>query len=363
MKDFIELYKDVVVQIATPHNIGTGFYLKKNHIIITNEHVIHDNKEVTIEGETFERQIANVIYTDPRHDLAFIKPLKELNTTDVKLGAVDILKEGDTVIAVGHPFGLKYSATKGIISNMTHQQNDLNYFQHDAALNPGNSGGPLIDQEGRVVGVNTFIIKDGNSIGFSLPINYLKSIIEEFQPSLNNIGTRCPSCTNIVFETNPEDSYCPHCGTKIQLISKIKDYEPVGVPKTLEELLKKTGHDVRLARRGPNAWQINQGSAKINIYYNEKTGLIIGDAYLCNLPKKDIAPIYKYLLRENHSLSGLTFSVKEQDIVLSLLIYDQYLNEETGMKLFKHLFDKADDYDNILVEQYGAVWKNEDEKA
>ena len=83
----------------------------------------------------------------------------------------------------------------------------------------------------------------------------------------------------------------------------------------------------------------------------------MGDAFLATLPRKEIKPIYEYLLRQNFSIEGLTFSIKGQDIILSLLIYDRYLNLETGKTLFNHLFKKADDYDNILVEQYGASWK------
>ena len=86
----------------------------------------------------------------------------------------------------------------------------------------------------------------------------------------------------------------------------------------------------------------------------------MGDASLCSLPKENINPLYEYLLKQNYEIEGLTFSIKENDIVLSLLIYDRYLNMDTGMKLFKYLFEKADYYDNILVDKYGAIWKNEE---
>jgi len=79
---------------------------------------------------------------------------------------------------------------------------------------------------------------------------------------------------------------------------------------------------------GPNHWSIRRGSAKINIAYHEKSGLIIGDAYLATLPEDNIKELYTFLLKQNYKLEGLTFSVKGQDIILSLLIYDQYLNKE-----------------------------------
>ena len=360
MTHIIESFKDVVIQIATPYSTGTGFYLNEFELIVTNEHVVRDNRQVVIDGKLISKQLVDVVYVDPKYDLAFLAKPQQDEMPEIQLGSNQELKEGARVIAVGHPFGLKYTATQGIISNLLHQQNNMQYIQHDAALNPGNSGGPLVNLEGNVIGVNTFIIRDGHNIGFSLPVHYLEDTLSEYLKHSGESGVRCTSCLNLVFEKTVEDGYCPHCGTKITLISDLEIYEPVGVNKTIEDMLNRLEHNVDLSRRGPNNWQINQGSAKINISYHEKTGLIVGDAYLASLPKTEIKPLYKYLLQQNYLLEGLTFSVREQDIIISLLIYDQYLNVETGTTLFKHLFEAADHYDNILVEEYGANWKSED---
>jgi len=141
------------------------------------------------------------------------------------------------------------------------------------------------------------------------------------------------------------------------MISDLDDYEAVGINKSIEELIIDLDHNIDLCRKGPSNWTISEGSADINISYYEKTGLIVGDAYLCRLPKKDIKPIYTYLLQQNYSLEGLTFSVKDQRIILSLLIYDQYFNKATAKRYFEHLFTSADRYDNLLIEEYGAIAK------
>ena len=362
MKEIIELYRSVVIQIATPYSKGTGFYVKEFGLIVTNEHVIRGNKEVVIDSNRFNRQLVNVLFVDAKYDLAFLSAPEVAEIPSINLGNIKTIKEGDSVVAIGHPFGLKYTTTQGIISSTFHQQNDITYLQHDAALNPGNSGGPLLNMDGEIVGVNTFMIRDGENIGFSLPINYLKETFEGYQKGDGKSGIRCNSCSNMVFDTGKLQKYCSHCGAKITLPAYEEDYEPVGVSKTIEALLAETGHDVKLSRRGPNNWEIHQGSAKINITYHEKTGLIIGDAFLCNLPKENIGPLYEYLLKQNYLTEGLTFSVnpKGHDIILSLLIYDRYLNVNTGIQLFKHLFEKADHYDDILVDEYGAIWKQEE---
>jgi len=86
------------------------------------------------------------------------------------------------------------------------------------------------------------------------------------------------------------------------------------------------------------------------------SGLITGDAYLGTLPMENKKPVFEFLLRQNFIIEGLNFSVREQDVILSLLIYDRYLNKQTGEKLLNYLMSKADHYDNILVEQYGVRW-------
>ena len=358
--EIIDLFKQVVIQIATPYSTGTGFYISDYNLIVTNEHVVRDNNKVVIVGEDFDKQIVEVLYCDPKFDLAFLACPETTQLPSVSLAIDNTLTEGDQVIAVGHPFGLKYTATQGIVSNMLHKQDDINYIQHDAALNPGNSGGPLLAKDGKIVGVNTFIIRDGNNIGFSLPIKYLKDTLEEFREGGGEACVRCNSCLNLVFESQNKSGYCIHCGAKMKMISGIEPYEPVGISFTIEKILENLGYDNDLARRGPNNWEIIEGSAKINISYHEKSGLIVGDGYLCSLPKKNIKPLYKFLLKENYKLDGLTFSVKGQDIILSLLIYDQYLNIDSGIKLFRHLIDIADKYDDILVKDYGGRWKEKE---
>ncbi len=359
MEQIVDLFKDVVIQIATPYSTGTGFYISDFDVIVSNEHVVRDNKEVALDGRMFEKQIRRVIYVDPKFDIAFIEAPKELASLHVPLEKMEGLSEGNQVIAIGHPFGLKYTVTKGIISNLVHEHLGTTYIQHDAAINPGNSGGPLLNLDGQIIGINTFIIRDGNNIGFSLPVRYLIDTLNAFAKGQNQPGVRCNSCLNIVFEGHVHEGYCPHCGSKITMIKNIESYEAIGISKMIEEMLSELEFDVALSRRGPKNWEITHGSAKINIAYNAKNGLNICDAFLCELPSEGINEIYIYLLRQNYLLEGFSFSIKDQDIILSLLIFDQYLNQETGIKLFRELFEKADYYDNILVENYGAVWKKQ----
>ena len=361
MIDFIDTYRDVIVQIATPYSTGTGFFLKKAGLVVTNHHVVEGNRAVIIEGARFKKQLATVRYADRKYDLAFLGgPQNGAELPDVHLGTGKALRERDPVTAIGHPFGLKFSVKSGIVSGAREVMNNIPYLHIDAALNPGNSGGPLVDNDGDVVGINTFIIRDGDNIGFSLPVQFLSDALDEFQKVGGDNTCRCSACSNVVSEKTVENGICTFCGSRVVLPGSVDEYLPTGVPRTIEALITRTGHDVSLSRCGPNCWEINQGSARINITYHEKSGLMTADAILCQLPKENIKALYEYLLRENYANEALTLSVHEQDILLSLLIYDRYLNEDTGMQSLQRLFEKADHYDNILVETYGAQWKVEE---
>jgi serine protease Do len=353
----IEQFKSAVVQIATPFSRGTGFFLKNHHLVVTNLHVVESNRQVIIEGQDFPKQLAEVIYTDKKYDLAFLTPPAEAAQLPVLLLAQQRPRTGDPVSAFGHPFGLKFSYKSGFVSNENETRYDVPHLHIDLSLNPGNSGGPLVNAEGQVVGVNTFVQRDSDSVGFSLPVDLLRDTLLTFEQVGGHNATRCTGCGQVITRQQMEGARCGHCGAKVELPDTALSYMASGVPGTIEKLIARTGHSVEISRCGPNAWEIKQGSALITITYHEKTGLISADAILCQLPTEQIKPIYTYLLRENYNNQGMTLSVHEQDVMLSLLIYDRYLNEETGMALLTQLFEKADYYDNVLVEQYGAVWK------
>src|SRR6476661_4340790 len=117
-QQIIEAFRPAIIQIATQGSTGTGFYVKEFDLIVTNEHVVGKNAEVTIAGRLFEKRLARVWYTDKKHDLAFLQPPEEIQLPEVKLGQYENTKDGDVVVAIGHPFGLNYTATQGVISKV-----------------------------------------------------------------------------------------------------------------------------------------------------------------------------------------------------------------------------------------------------
>lgn len=358
-QQIIENFQPAIIQIAANGSSGTGFYLAQYNIIVTNEHVVSKEAEVTIAGKSFNKRFSAVLYTDKKHDLAFIQPPPGAAFPEISLGKYEMLKDGDEVIAIGHPFGLNYTATQGVISKVDRVRQGLHFIQIDAAINPGNSGGPLVNQKGEIIGVNTFIIKGGDNLGFALPVSYLKTALDLYAPYNGSPATRCPNCNFLVLLSNIDSGkYCPSCGTEVKLPEiSITAYSPTGTAKIIEEILEELGKDIRLARDGSNKWEVKEGSAKIRISYNTDSFFISGDAFLCHLPaeSKQIKTLYKFLLAQNYDPpDGLVLSCVGQNIVLSGVIYDLDMTRKSAADMLSALFKKADELDNILISKYGC---------
>ena len=172
--------------------LGTGVIVSSNGYIITNKHVSGDRYSscyVTLEnGNTYD---ANVVWADATLDLSIVK-IKLEGLQAVKLGDSTSVKAGQTVYAIGNPIGFEFrrTVTSGIISAKNRsikieEENNQAYMsdliQTDATINPGNSGGPLIAPNGEVVGINTVKISTAEGIGFAIPVNVVKTIIESYK--------------------------------------------------------------------------------------------------------------------------------------------------------------------------------------
>ncbi|MDC0426561.1 Do family serine endopeptidase [Pelagibacteraceae bacterium] len=181
---FEEMFKDYnQPRERQASSLGSGFIINKNGTIITNNHVINNADDIVVIVGDKEYK-AEIIGADPYADIAVLK----INSKDVfkpvKFGNSDKARVGDWVIAIGNPFGLGGTVTSGIISARNRDINLTRYddfIQTDASINQGNSGGPLFDLKGDVIGVNTAIIGQGGSvgIGFAIPSNAASDVIDQ----------------------------------------------------------------------------------------------------------------------------------------------------------------------------------------
>ncbi len=164
--------------------LGSGFIMSSDGYIITNNHVVRKAEEIEVILEGGKKYTAKIVGTDPVTDLALLKIDPQGPLPAVEMGDSSALAIGDSVFAIGNPFGLGHTVTAGIVSAKGRAlgigRYD-NFIQTDAAINPGNSGGPLFDYEGKVVGVNTAVMARGQGLGFAIPINMAKIVVEHLK--------------------------------------------------------------------------------------------------------------------------------------------------------------------------------------
>ena len=348
----IDIAKHITIRLATPESTGSGFYLNDSSLIITAEHIIRDYASIVIEGSNVPRQLAEVVYTDSKLDLALLKASNPFEISNPNIA--EDCQEEQAVISYAYPFTEGQLSNSGYIDDESFDFHGHPHIMHDALLSNAANGSALFAEDGSLLGMNSFITWKGRAVGMALPIKVILNSIDEFKLSGFLKATKCTDCSHIVRSDGM--TKCGNCRNILDLPDSTSDYSPEGIALTIERLLSSMGYTLELARIGHNHWEVERGSASVNITYYEKNGLIIGDAYICKLPDQSNTALYEYLLRQNYEMENLTFSVKGDDIILSLLIYDRYLNEQTGTELLTNLLEKADHFDNILVEQYQCLW-------
>ena len=189
--EFFRRYFENLPQQPSPRShqgggFGSGFVLSQDGFIVTNAHVVKDATEITVSLPDRRQFDATLIGSDVRTDLAVLK-VDATALPVLELGDSDDLNVGQWVLAIGSPFGFEYTATQGIVSALSRSLPDGNYVpfvQTDVAVNPGNSGGPLFDLDGKVVGVNSQIYsRSGGYMGlsFAIPVNVVKTVTEQLK--------------------------------------------------------------------------------------------------------------------------------------------------------------------------------------
>ena len=171
--------------------LGSGFLISPEGRILTNNHVISGSSKIEVRFSDGSRYTAKVLVADRADDLAMIQIDPKKKVPFLKLGDSDGLRLGQKVLAIGNPFGFSGTLTTGIVSSLGREIRNENstlegLVQTDAAINEGNSGGPLLDSQGNVIGINTAILAPGGSggnigIGFAMPINRAKAMLDDFR--------------------------------------------------------------------------------------------------------------------------------------------------------------------------------------
>jgi serine protease Do len=212
-------FEDMFKEFGAPQErkssaLGSGFIIDEKGIIVTNNHVIQDAEDIIVRVNGDKEFKAKVIGADPLSDIAVLQLDTKEKFIPVKFGDSDKARIGDWVIAIGNPFGLGGTVTSGIISARNRSiglSRYEDYIQTDASINSGNSGGPLFDMNGDVIGINTAILGRSGSIGigFSIPANSAKTVIDQLikfgETKRGWLGVRIQDVTKEIAEVEELD--------------------------------------------------------------------------------------------------------------------------------------------------------------
>ncbi len=333
INDTVELYKHNVVQIKTGSGNGTGFYISDFDLIITNHHVVRGYGTVMLKGMYLPITETEVLYIDEKYDLAFLQVPEDYSgkLSSIKTGNTDYLNDGENVLAIGHPYGLDFTTTRGVISRKERIQNDVPYIQIDAAINPGNSGGPVITlSDATVIGVNTFIIRGGDNLGFALPINLVLESLIEFRDFGRKKVIKCESCRTLLYSGNIEnDKYCYNCGVEVDLIAnkKTRVEDNSTYIQWLSDYI--TEKNLKAEEANPYTLIITDQEIKITARYQPNNRTFYLDAELITLQSQGALELFEHACRANMDSGIFLLGLYKNKLYLSYrTTYPDYTQEE-----------------------------------
>lgn len=358
----MENIRKSVFKIITASGTGSGFTVGGHNHVITNYHVIKGAKVVAVEDYKRDRHVANVVMVNPEVDLAFLHIDGFENTqTDISLQEEIVIANTQRIFINGYPFGMPYTITEGIVSSTSQPMGNRNYIQTDAAVNPGNSGGPMLNEAGVLIGVTTSKFNNADNVGFGIKhLDLIKELNDfAFLQKTESYHVKCNSCDTY---TDKESEFCANCGNHMD-ISIWEEFEKSHFAQFVENALTDLGINPVLGRAGRDFWEFHQGSALIRIFVF-KRDYLIATSPMNNLPKQNIQEVLAHLLEKN--VEPYYLGVYDNKIYLS---YRAHLSDiftdhaETIKDNLKNLALKADDLDNFFADTYGCEMSIESKEA
>ena len=289
------IYKSV---FKVTHSGGSGscFYLKAYDLFVTNYHVTEGFRTVAIHDNERNPYLAKVVLANPAMDIALLAAEGDFSSLpDISLAEDDTLTIGRKVYVAGYPYGMPFTITEGSVSSPKQLMDGKYYIQTDAAVNPGNSGGPILDEDNRVVGVTVSKFTQADNMGFGIRVETLHGLLESLgELDRTAFQVQCGSCEELIAQ---EEEYCPSCGDKLpEGVFEEREQSPLG--GFVESAIEQMGVNPVLARDGYDSWLFHKGSSEIRIFVYDNSYLF-STSPINLLPKKEVEPVLDYMLSED----------------------------------------------------------------
>lgn len=331
---------------------GSCFYLKNYDLFVTNYHVVEGFREVALQDNDKNRFYARVVLVNPVRDIALLKADGDFSALpEIALSALDEVSIGQRINVAGYPFGMPFTVTEGTVSSPRQLMNDSYYIQTDAAVNPGNSGGPMFNDSNELVAITVSKLNNADNMGFGIPVASLRELLEQIADLDTSIfNVQCNSCDEFISE---EEEYCPSCGDKLPE-NVFKERTLTDLAVFCEEAIGAMGINPVLARVGYESWVFHKGSSEIRMFvYNRQ--YLFCTSPLNVLPKKNLEPVLSYLL--NADVRPYQFGLDGNQIYISYRVHISDVFSEYSEEVQKNLTNmafKADELDNYLADTFGC---------
>ena len=314
-------FEDMFKEFGAPQErqssaLGSGFIIDENGIVVTNNHVIQDAEDIIVRVNGNKEFKATVIGADPLSDIAVLQLDTKEKFTPVLFGDSDEARIGDWVIAIGNPFGLGGTVTSGIISARNRSiglSRYEDYIQTDASINSGNSGGPLFDMNGNVIGINTAILGRNGSIGigFSIPSNSAKIVIDQLiefgETKRGWLGIRIQDVTKEIAEIENLDKAR---GALVASVAANSPSDKAGI-KAGDIILEFDGEEIKQMKELPTIVAKTKVGKKVNVKIWRNKKEIIKKVTLGRLETSEDFKVSEKSLNSESYIENLKITVKE----------------------------------------------------
>ena len=336
------------------HSGGSGscFYLKNYDLFVTNYHVVEGYRTVAVHDNDRNPYLAKVVLVNPALDIALLAAEGDFSALpEMTLAADDSLTIGRKVYVAGYPYGMPFTITEGSVSSPKLLMDGKYYIQTDAAVNPGNSGGPILNDAEEVVGVTVSKFTQADNMGFGIRVETLHGLLESLgELDRTAFQVQCGSCEELICE---EEEFCPSCGDKLpEGVFDERELSPLG--GFVESAIREMGVNPVLARDGYDSWLFHKGSSEIRIFVYDGNYLF-STSPINLLPKKEVENVLDYMLSEDFGPYKL--GIEGRQIYIAYRIHLADITDESEDEIRKNIVGlalRADEMDNMLVERFGC---------
>lgn len=344
----------LIYKVTHADGSGSCFYLKQHNIFVTNYHVVEGYRNVAILDNERNPFLAKVVAVNPDLDLALLAAEGDFShLPEFEIASDNEPLIGSKVHVAGYPFGMPFTITEGSLSSPRQLMDGKFYIQVDAPVNPGNSGGPIVNEHGQIIGVTVskFASSAADNMGFGVRTEALMQFLDAIEElDRDEFNIQCSGCDEFI---SADEEYCPNCGTKLDQ-SVLQQHQLSPLADFCEEAIARMGINPVLARNGYNSWTFHRGSSEIRMFvYNRNYLFAVSPVAL--LPKKNVEDVLNFML--DTDFFPYKMGVDGRQIYLCYRIHLADITNDSAERIinnFVNLAKTADELDNKLVEEFGC---------